>query len=72
MSPLGAGRHVGRRTSISTEELEPRVAARVDLNGDRVFDAVDVEIIEAINGLPNTLSGSMRAIDRQRSSNSGR
>ena len=48
------------------------MAARADLDGDRVIDALDVEILEALNGLPDTLSGAMRAIDRRRSSSNGR
>ncbi|MFO0873082.1 MAG: hypothetical protein U0575_03810 [Phycisphaerales bacterium] len=49
------------RTWLSIDEIDPAIAADVDLNGDGIFDHTDVRIFEMRNGLPTTLSSKMRA-----------
>ena len=45
--------------SIETKHLERRVAQRVDLNRDGIFDHRDVRQFEIANNLPDTLSRKM-------------
>jgi hypothetical protein len=52
---------------VRTRELQPEVAAAVDLNGDGWVDDKDVKLFETRHGLPHTLSAKMKAATGARS-----
>lgn len=64
--PLDPARARRLRARLQAAELPPHMRARLDRNGDGVFDFRDVRIIEAQNGLPPALSIRMEDAERVR------
>lgn len=64
--PLDPARARRLRARLQAAELPPHMRARLDRNGDGVFDFRDVRIIEAQNGLPPALSIRMEDAEKRR------